>query len=110
MTLKTQDVVNAAIMQNTHPTINLFSANSTQELKPFKVGDNDMVLAHDSDQALEILMATAGYSKEDVEDFAVDDLSTHLDMKLSDEDHNFITTLGHYISSLEKPQYLFGWE
>lgn len=80
-----------------------------QKLTPFQVGENDIVLAANSKEAEELLRAHSGCF-EDSEELEVEDLSNRLDMKFSDEEGNFISTLGDWIKDMKEPQYIVGWE
>jgi len=78
------------------------------KLKPYQVGENDIVLAANEDEAVKILHNYTGLDQHDLG--AVDDLSSRLDMKLSTEDGKFLCTLGDYIADMKEPQYVLGWE
>lgn len=78
------------------------------ELKPYQVGENDIVLAENKSQAVKILHKLTALDEHDVGE--VDDLSSRLDMKLLTEDGEFLCTLGDYIADMKEPQYVVGWE
>ncbi|TMP23762.1 hypothetical protein [Pseudoalteromonas ruthenica] len=78
------------------------------KLKPYQVGENDIVLAANEDEAVKILHNYTGLDEHDLGE--VDDLSSRLDMKLSTEDGEFLCTLGDYIADMKEPQYVVGWE
>jgi len=78
------------------------------KLKPYQIGENDIVLAANEDQAVKILHNYTGLDKHDLGE--VDDLSSRLDMKISTEDGKFLCTLGDYIADMKEPQYVLGWE
>lgn len=79
-----------------------------RKLKPYQVGENDIVLAENEKSALMLLQ---GYTNLDAHDLGdVEDLSTQLAMKLTNEDGTFLSTLGDYIADMKEPQYVVGWE
>lgn len=72
-----------------------------RKLKPYQVGENEK----------SALMLLQGYTNLDAHDLGdVEDLSTQLDMKLTNEDGTFLSTLGDYIADMKEPQYIVGWE
>lgn len=79
------------------------------ELKPYQVGENDIVLAENEQKAIEFLKEYSGCFDKD-EQLDVEDLSPRLDMKLMSEDGEFFSTLGDYIADMKEPQYVVGWE
>lgn len=86
----------------------LVKHHASCSLKPFQVGENDIVLAHSEDEAAQLLADYTGMDKEDLGE--VDDLSNRLDMALHHEDGKFLMTLGEFIQDKTDPQYLVGWE
>ncbi|KZN63332.1 hypothetical protein [Pseudoalteromonas luteoviolacea] len=78
------------------------------KLRPFKVGENDIVLATNESEAVQLLHDYTGLCEHDVGD--VEDLSEQLDIKLKTEDGKFLSTLGDYIADMKEPQYIVGWE
>lgn len=80
------------------------------ELRPYQVGENDIVVAFNPDQALDLLAEQSAWTKEEMSDFEVEDLSARLTMKLVDEEGKEDGTLGDWVSKINEPQYLFGWE
>ncbi|MGP5159856.1 hypothetical protein [Pseudoalteromonas prydzensis] len=79
-----------------------------RKLKPYQVGENDIVLADNAESALMLLQGYTNLEAHDLDD--VEDLSTQLDMKLSNEDGTFLSTLGDYIADMKEAQYIVGWE
>lgn len=79
-------------------------------LKPYQVGDNDIVLAMNEENAKQVFFDYCGEQLDPIDEMEVDDLSNRLEMKLVDEDGKLIDTLGDYINGLDEPQYLLGWE
>lgn len=80
------------------------------KLKPYKVGEYDMVAAENSEQALSAyenhLGTFEGMTIDDVED-----MSGHLDMEVKDEDGNSTGTIRDYVEKCNgKPSYIYGWE
>jgi len=84
--------------------------NNMTELKPYQVGENDIVVAQNPEQALDLLAEQSAWTKEEMSDFEVEDLSNRLTMKLFDEEGKEDGTLGDWVSKVSEPQYLFGWE
>lgn len=84
-------------------------SNKKTQLKPYQVGDNDIVFAYSVDEALTLLNDYCGqsYKREDMD---IIDLSNSLDMKMTDEEGNKIGTLGESLKGCEQPQYFVGWE
>jgi hypothetical protein len=80
------------------------------ELKPYQVGDNDIVLAKCKSSAVQLLADYGALDSDEVSNDEVEDLSTRLHMKFKDEEGNDIGTLGHWIKDLKEPQYVVGWE
>lgn len=80
-----------------------------QVLKPYQVGENDIVLAKDEDSAKQLLV---DYCAGDIEfnELDVEDLSDRLDMPFHDEEGNKIGTLGSWIEGKTEPEYVVGWE
>ena len=81
---------------------------NSQKLKPYQVGENDIVLAVDAESAHEVMINEVGadvFYGDKVEVFEVS-LST----ELHHEDGTISTTIGEYIKDMTEPQYLVGWE
>lgn len=78
------------------------------KLKPFLVGENDIVLAENEEKAVALLKEIALLSEH--EKVEVEDLSTRLDMELTHENGGFLSTLGDYIADIKTPQHIVGWE
>ncbi|WP_149983306.1 hypothetical protein [Pseudoalteromonas rhizosphaerae] len=79
-------------------------------LKPYQVGENDIVLAFNEQSAKQVL---CDYCDWDIDDpFDVEDLSNRLDMKFQDEEGNFLYTLKTLIEQDQDQgeRYLTGWE
>ena len=81
-----------------------------RNLKPYQVGENDIVAAYTEEQAMSLLLEKCAWNKEECADFDIEDLSGKLDMKMMTEDGVVIETLGDWMERLLEPQYLFGWE
>lgn len=79
----------------------------SDKLKPYQVGENDIVAAFTGDEARKILKEYCG-TEFDCDELDVEELP--LEMKLQDEDGNFLATLGDYMKDVEKAEYLVGWE
>ncbi len=79
------------------------------KLKPYQVGENDIVLAESEEKAVALLKEYSGCFDED-DQLDVEDLSPRLGMKLMSEDGEFFSTLGDYIVDMKDPQYVVGWE
>lgn len=79
---------------------------SNKELRPFQVGENDIVVAFDSDQAKQIMVKY--YGKEALEMDAIQVLLT--DRVQNEDGTDAIQTIGDLIVGKIAPQYLFGWE
>jgi hypothetical protein len=79
------------------------------KFKPYQVGDNDIVLAENEQQAREIFVDEWSGDIE-MDEFEVEDLSSRLDMQFHCEDGKPSCTLGDYIKDLKEPQYIVGWE
>jgi len=80
-------------------------------LKPYQVGENDIVLAHSEQSAKQFLFNfCAGLDIEDLKE--VEDLSNRLDMAFFNEDGTFLCTLKTLIEKNQEPGecYLTGWE
>lgn len=82
---------------------------TTQDLKPFQVGDNDIVLAVDENSAKQLLIDYCGCDI-GLEELDTEDLSARLDMPFKDEEGNQIGTLGSWIEGKTEPEYIVGWE
>ena len=83
-----------------------------EELKPYMVGENDMVAARSSNEALTVFIAYVGwgYDEFSVED-DVQDMSAYIDMDVLGEDGKSTGTLQDYINDCNGvPRYLYGWE
>lgn len=80
------------------------------ELKPFQVGENDIVIAKDEAHALKVFNDEVGSDMFEPELADVTDLSDQLNISLVDEDGEHQCTLGSYIKNIKEPQYLLGWE
>lgn len=79
-------------------------------LKPYQVGENDIVVAHNPTQALSLLAEQCAWDSTEIADFDVEDLGERLTMVLQDEEGESAGTLGDWVAKITKPQYLFGWE
>jgi hypothetical protein len=79
----------------------------SDKLKPYQVGENDIVVAFTEDEARQILKE---YCCTELEDNELDVTELPLDMKLQDEEGNFLSTIGDYMKKVEKAEYLVGWE
>ena len=79
----------------------------TNKLKPYRVGENDIVAAFSCDEARQILKDYCGTEFTDDE---LDVTELPLNMKLHDEEGNFLNTLGGYMKNVGKAEYLVGWE
>lgn len=79
----------------------------TSKLKAYQVGENDIVAAFTEDEAKQILKEYCGTELEDGE---LDVTELPLEMKLQDEEGNFLSTLGDCMKKVEKAEYLVGWE
>ena len=77
-------------------------------LKPYQVGDNDIVLAKDEDSAKQILVDYCDIELDEID--SVEDLSARLNIPFHDEEGNQTGTLGSWIKSKKEPQYIVGWE
>lgn len=82
------------------------------KLKPFMVGENDMVAAENPEQALSLLKDNFGDGHYDFLMLCdVLDVSDDLDCMICCEDGEPIQTLREYIDNCNGiPQYLYGWE
>ncbi|MGI2159876.1 hypothetical protein [Shewanella baltica] len=80
----------------------------TEQLRPFEVGDYDIVAAYSKEQALTLLNEYCG-DKFTLEDMDITDLSDQLDRTIHLEEGG-TETLGEIMSRVYTPQYLFGWE
>jgi len=80
------------------------------DLKPYQVGDNDIVLAECEKSAIQLLADYGDLTLSDMSLDDVEDLSTRLDLRFQDEEGNDIGTLGAWIKDMTAPQYLVGWE
>lgn len=79
-------------------------------LKPYQVGENDIVLAKCKGSAVQLLADYCGFDSDEISNDDVEDLSTRLDMSFQDEEGNSIGTLGSWIKDMKEPQYIVGWE
>lgn len=79
-------------------------------LKPYQVGDNDIVLAKNKGSAIQLLADYCGFDSDEMTDDKVEDLSERLDMQLMEEDGELMCTLGEFIKDMKEPQYIVGWE
>lgn len=79
-------------------------------LIPYQVGENDVVVAYNSKQALEVLIEYCAYEADDYQDFDVEDISYKLDSMLRDEEGADIETLREWVTRTREPEYLYGWE
>lgn len=79
----------------------------TSKLKPYQVGENDIVAAHTESEAIKIL---TDYCSTEYCEGELDATEQPLEMKLQDEEGNYLQTLGDYMKTVEKAEYLFGWE
>jgi hypothetical protein len=79
----------------------------TSKLKAYQVGENDIVAAFTEDEAKQVLKE---YCCTELKDNDLDVTELPLEMKLQDEEGNFLSTLGDYMKNVEKAEYLFGWE
>lgn len=82
------------------------------KLKPYKVGEYDMVAAETPEQALRLLMDNFDNCCDD--DLTIDDvtdMTSHLFRQVYDEDGNQTGTLYSYVKACnDTPSYLYGWE
>ena len=82
------------------------------QLKPYKVGEYDMVAAENPEQALALLKNNFDVSCDD--DLTIDDvtdMSLRLHRQVYDEDGNPTGTLYSYIKACNGvPSYIYGWE
>ncbi|MBB1290989.1 MULTISPECIES: hypothetical protein [unclassified Pseudoalteromonas] len=83
---------------------------SDKILKPYQVGENDIVLAYNEQRAKHVLSNSTGVDIEEFEE--VKDLSNDLDMGFCNEEGEFIHTLKTLIenSDGQGERYLTGWE
>lgn len=79
----------------------------SDKLKAYQVGENDIVAAFTGDEARQILKE---YCCTEMEDDELDVTELPPEMKLQDEEGNFLSTLGDYMKKVEKAEYLLGWE
>ena len=79
------------------------------KLKPFKIGQNHVVVAHNRKEALEVLADDTDYSKSELNCFEIEDMSNRLDMEMLDQEGKAEGTLGERVARLSEPQYLFEW-
>ena len=81
-------------------------------LKPYRVGEYDMVAAENAEQALKLLVDNYDFC--DADEITIDDvadMSSHLYRNVWDEDGNNTGTLYSYVKACNGvPQYLYGWE
>ena len=80
-------------------------------LKPYQVGENDIVLAYNEQSAKQVLCDyCGGLEMEDLDE--VEDLSNRLDMAFFNEDGTFLCTLKTLIEQDQDQgeRYLTGWE
>lgn len=79
------------------------------KLKAYQVGDNDIVAAYSTDQALNIYVSTCvGWT---VDDFEAEELIEYrLTLPTYDEDGCEHESVQEMLDNLDKPQYMFGWE
>lgn len=84
------------------------------ELKPYMVGENDMVAAENPAQAIRVFTDYVGPTGlwDDINaDDDVTDMSSRIDMAVSDETGEAICTLRDYVDDCDGvPSYLYGWE
>ena len=78
------------------------------KLIAYQVGDNDIVAAYSKGQAVQILSDYCGFDSDEMSNDEVEELS--LDLKLQDEEGNFMQTLGDLMKTIDKAEYLVGWE
>tara|TARA_R110000772_G_scaffold94368_1_gene192213 strand:- start:345 stop:593 length:249 start_codon:yes stop_codon:yes gene_type:complete len=81
-----------------------------KKLIPYQVGENDVVVAYNPQQALEVLIEYCAYEADDYQDFDVEDISHKLDSMLRDEEGADIETLREWVARTREPEYLYGWE
>jgi hypothetical protein len=91
-------------------TLGQWRYNVTHKLTPYQVGENDIVVAYNPKQALELLVEYCDYEAGDWEDFEVEDISYKLDVMILDEEGAVIETLRDCIKRISAPEYLYGWE
>jgi len=79
-----------------------------RKLKPYQVGENDIVLAENEQEAIKIL---CDYCELSLEEFTLEDVNEQpLSLELQDEEGNVMFSIGEYIKRMDEPQYLVGWE
>lgn len=84
---------------------------SDKILKPYQVGENDIVLAYSEQRAKHVLSDFAGLDIAEIEE--VEDLSSRLDMGFCNEEGEFVYTLKSLIENDKSAlgeRYLTGWE
>jgi len=78
------------------------------DLKPYQVGENDIVVATTEQQVIDIL---CNYADLKPDELTVEDVNEQpLSLKLYTEEGDVIGTLGEYMKDVTEAQYLFGWE
>ncbi|MFV7771692.1 hypothetical protein [Shewanella marisflavi] len=80
----------------------------SEHLRPYLVGDTDIVAAYSEEEALTLLNEYCGETF-NPEDMDITDLSGEPDNEYHLEDGR-IETLGEIMARVDKPQYLLGWE
>ncbi len=91
----------------------LDATTSDKILKPYQVGENDIVMAYTDQRAKHVLSDLVGVDIEEFEEFEeVKDLSNDLDMGFCNEDGTFLCTLKTLIEKNKEQGecYLTGWE
>jgi len=77
----------------------------------YQVGEYDIVAAYDWKEAVEILCLYSGCNHTgDFSELDVTDLEDKLGEMLKDEEGSDIETLGDWLSRLNEPEYMYGWE
>lgn len=80
----------------------------SKRLIPFQVGEYDIVVAYNAEDARKLLFEYTDCEMVDVED--VEDISHKLDVMLYDEDGVAIETLRDMVDAIDEPEYLYGWD
>ena len=80
---------------------------ATGYLKAYQVGESDIVSAYTESQAIRVLTdyCSTGYCEGEL-----DVTEQPFEMELQDEEGNYLQTLGDYMKTVVKAEYLFGWE
>lgn len=84
--------------------------HTQKELIAYQVGENDVVVAYNEQEAIDVLVGYGDLVSSDFSLEDVTDLTSKLNEILKDEEGNDIETLGDWVKRIEKPEYLYGWE